>query len=140
LARPRPGRPSPFRLLLFAAFAALALKARRNGFVFAAVAGAVSAWNLAEWATDLVRARGKPGRPWIGRAAAFAALTGVVAALGSGSFHVWQNMERTLGLGEKPHTYPHAAIARAGLPGMPGRSVCFYLLPSPLHVQPVRRP
>ena len=43
-------RLSLFRLLLFAAFSWLSLQATRNSHQFAAVVGAVTAWNFGEWA------------------------------------------------------------------------------------------
>src|SRR5690606_37918116 len=58
--RRKPGEPAPvspetwqlrpFRLLLFAAFSLLSLKATRNSHQFAAVVGAITAWNFGEWA------------------------------------------------------------------------------------------
>ena len=45
----------PFRLLAATAFTYLGLTADRNANVFALVAGALLAWNWAEWAADLTR-------------------------------------------------------------------------------------
>ena len=50
-------RLSPFRLLLFAAFSYLSLQATRNSHQFAAVVGAVTAWNFGEWAAAVRRRR-----------------------------------------------------------------------------------
>ncbi len=122
-------RPSVFRLLLFASFTALSFKASRNSHQFAAVVGTVTAWNFAEWAAEVARSRarrGKAGSPGFGRAAAFAATAALFVAVASGALYAWEGEGRTVGLGEEPHWFPHEAVAFAGRPDMPRRSLCFH--------------
>lgn len=123
----------PFRLILFATFAALSWKATRNSHQFAAVAGAVSAWNLGEWAAVMASRRsnrlGNPGvcEPW--QEPRWFALIGLAAALhwvGTGGFYAWMGEGRTIGLGERPLWFPHAAARIARNAGMPSRFVCIH--------------
>lgn len=131
-AREGSWRLSPFRLLLFAAFAVMGLKATRNSHQFAAVAGAVTAWNLGEWAAALRRRRigRRPEAPAPSaagpRLATLAVLGLLLVAVATGRLYAWEDEGRTLGLGEEPLWYPHEAVRRAGAPGMPGRFVCFH--------------
>ena len=57
----RLGALSPFRLLLFVAFSWLSLQATRNTHQFAAVVGAVTAWNFGEWAAAIRRPQADAG-------------------------------------------------------------------------------
>ncbi|HEY2158960.1 MAG TPA: hypothetical protein VGH33_25240, partial [Isosphaeraceae bacterium] len=128
-AEPEFARPSVFRVLLFVAFTALSFKATRNSHQFAAVAGTVTAWNFAEWAAEVARHRAGRGRPItlrIGRGLAFAATAALFVATATGALYAWEGEGRTVGLGEERHWFPHAAVAIAGRPDMPQRSVCFH--------------
>lgn len=121
--------PSVFRLLLFAAFTVLSFKATRNSHQFAAVVGTVTAWNFAEWAAEVTRARaarGKATGPRLGRLAAFAATAALFVVTATGALYAWEGEGRTVGLGEEPHWFAHDAVAFAGRPDMPRRSVCFH--------------
>ncbi len=122
-------RPSVFRLLLFMAFTALSFKATRNSHQFAAVVGTITAWNFAEWAAEVARSRASRGRPitmGIGRGLAFVATATLFVATATGALYAWEGEGRTVGLGEERHWFPHAAVAIAGRPDMPQRSVCFH--------------
>ncbi|HWE36043.1 MAG TPA: tetratricopeptide repeat protein [Isosphaeraceae bacterium] len=128
---PMPWRVRPFRLLLFAAFSALSLQATRNSHQFAAVVGAVTAWNLGEWAAT---ARGRrlasgakdaSGLP--PRLIALALIAATIAAISSGAWYAVAGEGRTVGLGEDPLWQPHAAARFAGKEGMPDRAVGFHL-------------
>ncbi len=126
---PEFARPSVFRLLLFAAFTALSFKATRNSHQFAAVAGTITAWNFAEWAAEVARRRverARPARAHFGRGLAFAATAALFVATATGALYAWEGEGRTVGLGEERHWFPHAAVAIAGRPGMPDRSLCFH--------------
>ena len=125
-------RLSPFRLLLYTAFCLLSLQATRNSHQFAAIVGTVTAWNFAEWAAALGRRR------WLregvvpassGAARRLFALGAVVLLLlwvGSGRFYTMTGEGRTIGLGEEPLWFPHAAVLFAGEPGMPERFLSFH--------------
>ena len=121
-------RPSPFRLLLFAAFSALSLQATRNSHQYAAVVGAVTAWNLGEWAAAVAaRREGRAAlNPLLPRAATFAVLLAAIAAVGSGLAFDHAGEGRKLGLGEEPLWYPKDAVRFAGREGMPDKMVCFH--------------
>ena len=122
-------RPSLFRLLLFVAFTLLSMKATRNSHQFAAVVGTITAWNFGEWAAEVARRRterGRAGSTGFGRAAAFAATAALFVATASGALYAWEGEGRTVGLGEEPHWFPHEAVAFAGRPDMPRRSLCFH--------------
>jgi tetratricopeptide (TPR) repeat protein len=121
--------PSPFRLLLFLAFSALSLQATRNSHQFAAVVGAVTAWNVGEWAA-VVRRRRAP-RPEaeqaiVPRVWALAAIVLALAGIASGGVYALAGEGRTIGLGEEPLWYPHEAVRFAGKPGMPYRFLSFH--------------
>jgi tetratricopeptide (TPR) repeat protein len=125
-----PWRLRPFRLLAFAAFAWLSWKATRNSHQLAAVAGAVSAWNLGEWAAALgaaARRRGVPA-PRSDRPTALTAagVVGLVVLVGLGWYYDWVGEGREVGLGEAPLWFPHEAARLSATPGMPDRSVCFH--------------
>ena len=131
-------RLSPLRLLLFVAFSALSWRATRNSHQFAAVVGALTAWNFAEWAAALGRhsapapasaasLRGLPAPvllPGWGRSASITLLRLVLVA--SGKFYAWAGEGRTIGLGEEPLWFPHAAVKFAGEPAMPPRFLSFH--------------
>ena len=55
--QPSSWRVSLFRILLYVAFCMLSLQATRNSHQFAAVVGAVTAWNFGEWAAAIRRRR-----------------------------------------------------------------------------------
>ena len=125
---PRPVDPLLFRLILFVAFTALSWQATRNSHQFAAVAGAVTAWNLGEWASEVARgraARGKSASTSAGRLVAFGTIAGGFLLVASGGFYTWAGEGRTLGLGEERLWFPHEAVAFAGRADMPSRSICF---------------
>jgi tetratricopeptide (TPR) repeat protein len=126
-------RLSLFRLLLFAAFSWLSLQATRNTHQFAAVAGAVTAWNFGEWAA-VVRNRRKllgpvvePSR-WAlpARPLAFATLAVLLLGVGSGQFFRMTGEGRTIGFGEDALWFPHEAAKFAGKAGMPSRFLSFH--------------
>ncbi len=124
-------RLRPFRLLLFAAFSLLSLKATRNSHQFAAVVGALTAWNFGEWAAAVRRSRSqRTGQepPWaiLPRAFTFGALVLSIAAVASGQVYAWTGEGRMIGFGEEPLWYPHEATKVAGKEGMPDRFVCFH--------------
>ncbi len=126
---PRRVRPSLFRVLLFLAFTVLSWRASRNSHQFAAVVGAVTAWNFAEWAAEVARRRaerGAAGRRTAGRWVAAVAVAGLFVATATGGLYAWEGEGRTVGLGEEPHWFPHEAVAFAGRPDMPPRSICFH--------------
>ena len=126
-------RLRPFRVLLFVAFGALGLQATRNSHQFAAVVGAVTAWNFAEWAAAIRRrsakAREKQAPDWgvAPRLVAFAAIAGSFAFVASGAFYALAGEGRTIGLGEEPLWYPHEAAKFAGREGMPGRMLGYHI-------------
>lgn len=123
-------KPSLFRLLLFTAFGLLSLKATRNSHQFAAIAGTVTAWNLGEWLSAIRRRRGPDrggDRPLGGgTVVGLAAVLAVIGAVASGTFYAWTGEGRTIGLGEEPLWFPHAAVRKAGEAGMPDRFVCIH--------------
>lgn len=130
-------RPSVFRLLLFVSFSLLSWKATRNSQQFAAVVGALTAWNLAEWAAAVGRARrqtarvDKPTRrSFAGSVVCRLATLGVLIALtvfvATGAYYTLLGEGRTVGLGEKPLWFPHKAVEFARGAGMPERFVCIH--------------
>lgn len=126
-------RISVFRLLLFAAFSFLSFQATRNSHQFAAVVGAVTSWNFAEWIGTRRRRAPRPDdadgagaagvRP---RVAALVALILLTFAVGSGAFYAWTGEGRRLGWGEEPLMFPHEAAKFAGGPGTPDRCITFH--------------
>jgi tetratricopeptide (TPR) repeat protein len=126
-------RLSPFRLLLFAAFSLLSLQATRNSHQFAAVVGAVTAWNLGEWAAAVGRRRMMTGdaertRAWASpRLVSFGVVGLVLVWVGSGQFYKFTGEGRTIGLGEEPLFFPHDAVRFAGRPEMPDRFLAFHI-------------
>jgi len=125
-------RLSPFRLLLYAAFCLLSFQATRNSHQFAAVVGTVTAWNFGEWAAALERRRRirEASGPASSGAAPRLIASGAVVLLllwvGSGRFYKMTGEGRTIGLGEEPLWFPHAAVRFAGEPGMPERFLSFH--------------
>ena len=127
-------RLSPFRLLLYAAFSYLSLQATRNSHQFAAVVGSITAWNFAEWAAAIRRRRAvlsadgsRPAPDSLApRLVAGAAIAGVLLWVGSGWFYAMTGEQRTIGLGEEPLWFPHAAARFAGRPEMPARFLSFH--------------
>ncbi|MGC8641156.1 MAG: tetratricopeptide repeat protein, partial [Isosphaeraceae bacterium] len=125
-------RPSPFRLLLYVAFSALSLRATRNSHQFAAVVGALSAWNFAEWAAAVGRHRAEVApaaleESGLGpRLVALVAVAVVLLLVGSGQFYRLTGEGRTIGWGEEPLWFPHEAAKFAGSEGMPQRFLSFH--------------
>jgi tetratricopeptide (TPR) repeat protein len=125
-------RLSPFRLLLYAAFSLLSLQATRNSHQFAALVGAVTAWNFAEWAAAIGQRREKLGqveRSWWAlpaRPAAIAAVAVLLLCVGTGQFFRMTGEGRTIGLGEDALWFPHGAAKFAGKAGMPSRFLSFH--------------
>jgi len=130
-------RLSPMRLLLFVAFSVLSWRATRNSHQFAAVVGAITAWNFAEWAAVLGRrpalatasaapSRGRPAAGLLPRLGTLGCITLVFVLVASGRFYAWTAEGRTIGLGEEPLWFPHAAVEFAGQPGMPPRFLSFH--------------
>jgi tetratricopeptide (TPR) repeat protein len=124
-------RLSPFRLLLYGAFCLLSLQATRNSHQFAAMVGAVTAWNFGEWAWAL-RQRRVPAQgaaASVSAAPRLVALGAVIAVLlwvGSGGFYALAEEGRTIGLGEEPLWYPRQAVRFAGAAEMPERFLSFH--------------
>ncbi len=123
-------RLSLFRLLLFVAFTALSLQATRNSHQFAAVVGALTAWNFGEWvagrnqrALERNKRRAEVG-PRVMALVAILAIFGLVA---SGGYYEALGEGRTIGLGEQPLWYPHEAVKFSGGPGMPDRFLGFHI-------------
>jgi len=133
VAPPERWRLLTFRRLLFLAFAGLGLQATRNSHQFAAVAGAVTAWNFAEWAAAIRRrafpARMKEAPTWgvAPRLVAFAAIAASFAFVASGAFYALAGEGRAVGLGEEPLWYPHEAARFAGREGMPRRMLGYHI-------------
>ncbi len=123
-------RLRPFRLLLFVTFGILSWKATRNSHQFAAITGAVSAWNFGEWAASWIRTQhdSLPGYRKSHRASVFvlAILSLLIVFVASGRYYAWLGEGRAVGLGEQPLVFPHAAARLSQSPGMPDRSVCFH--------------
>ncbi len=125
-------RPSLFRVLVFLAFSWLGLQANRNSHQFAAVVGAITAWNLAEWAAVITARRRSTrndptahARSAAPRAVAFASIAVAFVAVASGAFYQLAGEGRVVGLGFEPLWFPHKAVQFAGRPEMPERFVSF---------------
>ncbi len=125
-------RLSLFRLLLFAAFSWLSLQATRNSHQFAAVVGAVTAWNFGEWAAAIRNRRQTQGTiarsRWSlpARPIAFGTVALLILWVGSGQFFRMTGEGRTIGLGEDRLWFPHEAVKFAGKAGMPDRFLSFH--------------
>lgn len=122
-----------FRAIIYLTFSALSFQATRNSHQFAAMVGTVTGWNFAEWAAQVAARRRRlaatPGRTRPGlfpRAATLAVLVLALLAVGSGRFYDWSGEGRTVGIGEEPLWFPHAATRFAGGPNMPDRLVGFH--------------
>ena len=128
----------PFRVLIYLAFSALSWKATRNSHQFAAVVGAVTAWNFSEWVAAIAARRSNngstngnsSGSSRIGsivfpRAIALGAVTIAYVLVLSGFLYEISQEKRTVALGEEPFWFPHAAVKRCGLPGSPERFIGF---------------
>jgi tetratricopeptide (TPR) repeat protein len=129
-------RLSPMRLLLFMTFSLLSWRATRNSHQFAAVVGAVTAWNFAEWAGAMAGRRdGNRGPvPALGpRAVTLGAIAAVFVLVASGKFYAMAGEGRTIGLGEEPLWFPHQAVRFAGAPAMPARFLSFHDGYAPLY-------
>lgn len=128
-------RLSPLRLLLFVAFSVLSWRATRNSHQFAAVVGTLTAWNFGEWAA-VVRHRSLSGdreerRPRLAPGAfpglvALACIASVFILVAGGKFYEWAGEGRTIGLGEEPLWFPHAAVKFAGRADMPPRFLSYH--------------
>jgi hypothetical protein len=125
-------RLSPMRLLLFLTFSLLSWRATRNSHQFAAVVGAVSAWNFAEWAAVVAARRGSAPALWP-RAVTLGTIAAVFVLVASGKFYAMAGEGRTIGLGEEPLWFPHEAVRFAGAPGMPPRFLSFHDGYAPLY-------
>ena len=118
--------------MLFGVFSWLSWKATRNSHQFAAVVGALTAWNFGEWAAAVRnrhdRAKGQaPSGPAVARRlATLAVLTVGCVLVGSGRYFSWVGEGRTVGLGEARLWFPHEATKFAGRPGMPERFVVYH--------------
>lgn len=131
---------SLFRLMLFVVFSLLSLQATRNSHQFAAVAGAVTAWNVAEWAAA-VRRRAwlvRKGLPEIGRgvfpgAATLATIFALFLWVATGGFYTAAAEGRTIGVGEQPLWFPHDAVKFSATPGMPKKFLAFHIGHSSLY-------
>ncbi|MDB5349887.1 MAG: hypothetical protein JWN86_1134 [Planctomycetota bacterium] len=128
-----PWRLSPFRVLLFAAFSLLSWKATRNSHQFAAVVGAVTAWNFGEWAGAVSRRRAENRQRSSETAIALIprlAVSGMVGVaivlVGGGQFYGWAKEGRTVGWGERPLWFPHEAARFAGTAGFPEKFLVFH--------------
>lgn len=125
-------RFSLFRLLAFIFFSILSFQATRNSHQFAAVLGTVTAANLAQWASlvgaNRVTARKADGskRLSVGTVLAFVLVCFTFIWVGSGKFYVHAGEGRTIGLGEEPLWFPHAAVKAAGQEGLPPRFASFH--------------
>jgi tetratricopeptide (TPR) repeat protein len=125
-------RLSPFRVLLYLSFSVLSWQATRNSHQFAAVVGAVTAWNFGEWGAAIaarraIRAGKRPARAaLLGRGLTFTAILLAFVMLASGRLYAIAGEGRTIGLGEEPLWFPHAAVKFAGRPEMPPRFLAFH--------------
>ena len=127
-------RLSIFRLLLFFVFSVLSLQATRNSHQFAAVVGALTAWNLAEWIAA-IRLRGwlkhsevpEPPRVVYPRVATLLALGGLCLWVLSGGFYAAAGEGRTIGTGEQPLWFPHEAVKFSATRGMPNKFLAFHI-------------
>lgn len=121
---------SPFRLLLYVAFSILSMQATRNTHQFAAVVGAVTAWNFAEWAANMARRRVQKAvvaTPSVSpRLLTAGVVAGLIVWVATGAFYRMTGEGRTVALGEEPLWFPHAAARFAGEPDMPDKFLSFH--------------
>ncbi len=121
-------RLSVFRLCLYVAFSVLSWQATRNSHQFAAVVGAITAWNFGAWGAAINAKRSQEGTrfPAVPRVAMFVALSLLLLLVGSGKFYAMTGEGRVIGLGEEPLWYPHDAVKFCGKLGMPERFLSFH--------------
>jgi len=124
-------RLSLFRLFLYATFSALSWRATRNSHQFAAVVGAITAWNFGEWAAAINARRLRKSEeprlfPAVPRVATFLALAFLIVFIASGKFYALAGEGRVVGLGEEPLWFPHEAVKFCGKLGMPERFLSFH--------------
>lgn len=127
-------RFSLFRFLMFVAFTLLSLQATRNSHQFAAVLGMVTASNFAQWAAlRNARRKGDPSVPKSffrrispGNAVALALVGLCLAWVGTGKYYADAGEGRTIGWGEEPLWFPHAAVKAAGADGLPEKFASFH--------------
>src|SRR5262249_17933206 len=104
----------------------------RNSHQFAAVVGAVTAWNFAEWAAAIRHRRDKLGLAVQSRWAipappvALAAVAVLLLWVGTGQFFRITGEGRTIGVGGGWLWFAHAAAKLAGKAGMPSRFLSFH--------------
>jgi tetratricopeptide (TPR) repeat protein len=129
---PRAWRLSPFRILLYVAFSVLGLQASRNSHQFAAIVGAITAWNFGEWvgamrARKIERGESCSLSVTVGRRAAvlLSVALAIVAVL-SGSYYALAGEGRTVGLDEERLWFAHDAVKFAAQPDMPARALVFH--------------
>lgn len=127
-------RVNPFRILLFVAFAHLALKASRNTSIFALISGMILSDNLSDWyrlglpgfrSSSLVDGQEsrKVQSHLKGAILAAGVFSLLLISLFSGYWHQWGGENKRLGLGEAEAWYAHAAAEFTGQPGMPERAL-----------------
>jgi tetratricopeptide (TPR) repeat protein len=113
------------------AFAYLGLQALQNWSRFGLVAGAIVAWNFAEWARELTVSwqPGLPGR--IGSWCLRGGLAGVMAvwigALLMDRYYIHTGEARHFAFREQPLEFAHEAAVFAGQPGLPERALIYDL-------------
>jgi len=129
-----PWRLSMFRLLLYFTFSVLSLQATRNSHQFAAVVGAVSSWNFAEWAFAArrrawLKSNGtiEPGRGIVPRLVTLGTIAAVFVWVGSGEYYKAAREMRTIGIDEQPLWYPKDAVKFSATPGMPEKFLAFHI-------------
>jgi hypothetical protein len=133
----RRARPSPFRLLLFAAAAYLGWQATRNSALFALVAAFVIAWNLDDVSVSkptvpTEKSSKKSRRAGTGIQAKrnldpilLIAIVVVGILTASGGLYAWAGEDRTIGFGERKQWYAHDACAFLARPDLPERIAAF---------------
>ncbi len=124
-------RLSVFRLLLYVTFTLLSWRATRNTHQFAAVVGAVTAWNFGEWAAVMRRGDGQDRaesskKVLIPRFVTIGVVTLTIVLVGSGKFYAWTGEGRTVGWGDRPLWFARDAARFTGSDGMPDRFLVFH--------------
>jgi hypothetical protein len=129
---PRLWMLSPFRILLYLALSLLSLRATRNSHQFAAIVGAVTAWNIGEWVASM-RARKLERREasslfaaLVRRSFTLAVVSLSIVGVLSGWYYTVCAEGRTVGLGERPLWFAHDAVKFAAQPGMPEHGLVFH--------------
>ena len=128
-------RFSLFRFLMFVFFSLLSFQATRNSHQFAAVIGTVTAANFAEWAS-LYGVGQKPSkkrrtaslvnRLSPGNSVALAVVLLLLVWVGSSQFYNDAGEGRTIGWGEEPLWFPHAAVKASAGEGLPDKFASFH--------------